>query len=254
MTTTIAILGSCVSEDWYHHQNPRQRLDVKLKPRYQPSTLISAMADPIGMTVDPGPALKELEAASLTADFDKSFLATLAQIQPDMLIVELLYDSRRGVIALDGSWISSTYLLRRSALPEAVKTLPDVSVISEPERYYALFRDAARKFSKFMSESLPACRIVLHQARWSEFFLDEDGVLRSYPHSEQRNYHRANLRLISLERIFREEVTCASIRVDDIPTFADSRHIWGPAPDHYIKPYYAEFTDQLRKLIAEPAG
>ena len=26
VTTTIAILGSCVSEDWYHHQNPRDRL------------------------------------------------------------------------------------------------------------------------------------------------------------------------------------------------------------------------------------
>lgn len=250
MTTTIAILGSCVSEDWYHHQDPRHRLDVKLKPRYQPSTLISTMAEPIDMPVDPGPALVEQEADGLKADFDKSFLTTLANVQPDVLIVELLYDSRRGVIALNGSWISSTYILRRSALPEEVKSLPDVSVLREPERYYEHFRDAAKRFGAFLRDKLPACKIILHQARWSEFFLDEDGVLTSYPPHEQLMYFRANQRLVTLERIFREEVPCASIRVDDIPIFADSRHIWGPAPDHYVKHYYAEFTEQLRKLIA----
>lgn len=249
MTTTIAILGSCVSEDWLHHQPPQQRLDVRLSPRYQPSTLISIMAEPIDMEVTPGARIKEQEATGLKADFDKSFLAKLVDARPDILIVELLFDSRRGVIALGNSWISSTYILRRSAMPEDVKSMKDMSPIGEPERYYRHFQDAARKLNAFLREQLPDCRVILHQARWSEFFVDEDGVLNSYPALEQQHYFRANLRLLSLDRIFREEVDCLTICVDDIPVFADSRHIWGPAPDHYIKAYYHEFARQLGRLI-----
>lgn len=243
-----------MSEDWYHHQNPRHRLDVKLKPRYQPSALVSIMAKPIDMAVDPGPDLSEHEADSLKVDFDKSFLARLVEVKPDILVVELLYDSRRGVIALDGSWVTSNYILRRSAMPQEIKSLPDVTSHTKPERYFALFREAAGRLAMFLRESLPDCRVVLHEARWCEYFIDEDGILQSYAPHEQKHYFLSNLRLAVLEEIFRQQVPCDRIRVDSVPYFADSRHIWGPAPDHYIKPYYAEFTEQLRRLLAaEPA-
>lgn len=253
MTTRIGIIGSCVSEDWYHHQAPNQRLDVKFTPRYQPSTLVSLMAKPVTVPVEPGPNLTDHEAAGLRADFDKSFLSRLAEAKPDMLIVELLYDSRRGVIAMADSWISSTYILRRSNMPDEVKSLKDLSPIHEPEQYYSLFRDAAARLNLFCKQHLPDCRVVLHQARWSEFFVDENGVLQSYPPYEQRTYFRSNLRLMTLEKIFREEVPCRNICVDDIPIIADARHIWGPSADHYIKAYYHNFTDQLRALIAADA-
>lgn len=201
------------------------------------------------MTVDPGPLLKEQEAIGLKRDFDKSFLAELTDVQPDVLIVELLYDSQRGVISIDGSWITSTYILHRSTLPEELKSIPELSCREEPERYFGLFREAARNFALFVRNKLPACTIILHQARWSEYFVDEAGDLRAYPPWEQQRYFRSNLRLISLESIFREEVPCKCIRVDDLPIFADSRHVWGPAPDHFIKPYYADFIEQLRNLV-----
>lgn len=208
------------------------------------------MGKPIDRPVDPGSLLNNQEALGLRRDFDKSFLAELADVQPDVLIVELLYDSRRGVIAIDGSWVTNSYIFRRSALPEELKSLPQLSCNTEPELYFELFREAARRFALFVREKLPACKMILHQARWSEYFVDEDGNLRSYPPYEQLTNFRSNLRLMSLERIFCEEVPCETIRVDDIPIFADSRHIWGAAPDHYIKPYYASFVEQMRKLIA----
>lgn len=250
LTTKICIIGSCASEDWYYHQQATQRLDVMLSPRYQPSALISIMARPVSTPVVTGPHLNAHEADGLKADFDKSFLSKLVEANPDILIVELLYDSRRGVIALDGSWITSGYILRRSGMPDEVKHLKDLSPIYDPDRYYRLFRDAAARLNLFLKEYLPNCQVVLHQARWAEFFVDEHNALRSYPPNEQRTYFRSNLRLMALERIFIEEVSCRRICVDDVPVFADSCHIWGPAADHYVKAYYRCFTDQLRMLIA----
>ena len=251
VTIKICIIGSCVSEDWYFHQHAARELDVDLTPRYQPSALVSLMAEPISMAIDAGPGLNEHEATGLKADFDKSFLSRLVEEKPDFLIVELLYDSRRGVIALNDSWITSGYILRRSGAPEEVKRLKDLSPIYNPDQYYRLFRDAAARFNLFMRKHLPRCQVVLHQARWAEFFVDDGGVLRSYPPNEQRTYFRANLRLMTLERIFLEEVSCNRLSVDDIPIFADSRHIWGPAADHYVKAYYHCFADQHRVLIGE---
>ena len=95
MTTKIAILGTCVSEDWIHFQPPRSRLDVKLEPRYQPSSLISIVADPVVLDLQPGPRMTPQLETSLRSDLDKSFLPTLAETQPDFLIVELMFDSRK---------------------------------------------------------------------------------------------------------------------------------------------------------------
>ena len=86
----IAILGTCASEDWYHYQDPRRRLDVGLVPRYQQSALISLNCKPVSLPSELGPKVSEVDAAKLRVDFDKSFLPTLKEVKPDFLIVDLL--------------------------------------------------------------------------------------------------------------------------------------------------------------------
>lgn len=253
MTTKIAILGTCVSEDWIHFQPARSRLDVKLEPRYQPSSLISIVADPVVLDLQPGPRMTPQLETSLRIDLDKSFLPTLAETQPDILIVELMFDSRKdrggGVIAIGDSWITSSYILHRCHMPPEVTAARHLNVLDEPDVYLDLFRTSAKKLAGFLRRHLPNCKVILNQVRWAEYYIAEDGELKSYPPWEQRAYFRANLRMDRLEAVFREEIECQSIRVDDVPIFADSQHIWGSSADHFIRCYYTRFAEKLAAFI-----
>lgn len=246
MTKKLAILGTCVSADWYHFQHPSRRLDVKVLP-YQPSSIISMMADPVDIAIDEGD-LKERDVVRLKVDFDKSFLGTLVQQQPDYLIVEVLADSRRGVIPVGSSWVTRTSRLERSPTGARV-SVERFTAVRQPQAYYPLFRQSARKLNDFLQSSLGGCQVILNQARWAEYFVDDDGELQSYKPKVQNDYFVSNLRLQELEEIFAEEVPCHRLQVDDIPAFADNRHIWGVGPEHYIKAYYTSFIEQLRDIL-----
>lgn len=254
MTKRIAILGTCVSEDWVHFQNARNRLDVVLEPRYQPSSLISIVSDPVNLDLQPGPRMTPMLETALKIDLDKSFLPTLASTQPDYLIVELTFDSRKdrggGILAIGNSWITSSYILHRCQLPPDVKTARHLNVLDEPEAYLDLFRSSARKLADFLKNDLSDCKVILNQVRWAEYYVAEDGELRSYSPWEQRAYFRANLRLDRLEAVFGEEINCRHIFVDDVPIFADSQHIWGASADHFIRYYYTRFAEKLAACIA----
>jgi hypothetical protein len=252
MTTKLAILGSCVSEDWVHFQDARRRLDVRLVPKYQPSSLISVTSRPLDLAIEPGSLLKPEEALALKVDIDKSFLPRLAVVQPDILIVELLTDSRRslGVISVGDSWITNSYILQRCSLPQEVKNGRYLNVMDHEDEYMAVFRESIMKFREFMIRNLPNCRVVLNQARWAEYFIDATGELNSYPPLEQLSSFRANLRLKLLEDCFADEIACERISVDDVPIFADDQHIWGAANDHFARVYYTRFAEKLGMLIA----
>ena len=256
MTTTIAILGSCVSEDWYHFQGVHNRLDVRLVPRYQLSSLISIMSKPLAAAIEPDPLLKPAELVALRIDLDKSFLSRLSDAKPDILILELLGDSRRslGVISVGDSWITNSYILQRCNLPSEVRDGKYLNVMDDPDAYIALFRQSARAFGEFMKRELPRCRMVINQARWAEYFLDAKGELISYPPLKQLSSFQANARLELLENTLAKEIACDRIAVDDIPAFADEQHIWGPSPDHFTRVFYTSFADKLRDYIAHLAS
>ncbi len=250
MTKKIAILGSCVSEGWFHHQRVNHRLDAELVPRYQPSTIASMAARPLDMAADAGQALNPQDALALKMDFDKSFLDVVASAQPDILIVELLRDSRNGAMSFGGSWITPNYILKRSAMAPQTAGATTLTPVVEPDAYFELFSQSSRTLNAFFRERIPHCRIVLNKVRWAEYFIDEDGTLQSYRPWDQNSYFVSNLRLDTLEKLFAEEVTCESIKIDEVPIFADLQHIWGPAPDHFVRYYDVAFGEKLRALMS----
>ena len=253
MTKKIAILGSCVSEDWYHFQDVHARLDAVVPMRYQLSSLISIMAEPVRIDVEIGDNLKRLEKVSLQMDFDKSFLRRLIELKPDVLIVELLADGRDGnyggVIEADGSWISSTYILTRTPMHERFSASRHLDIFNDPDEYIALFRQSAKRLQEFLARELPDCKVILNQARWAEYFVDEHGNVHSYSPWEQNSYLRYNFRVDLLEKIFTEEVRCDVLRIDEVPIFADVQHIWGRSADHYVRYFYTSFTRKLGELM-----
>jgi len=65
-----------------------------------------------------------------------------------------------------------------------------------------------------------------------------------------RSYMRQVQDLGLLEKVFIEEVPCQRILIDDVPIFADDRHIWGASPDHFARVFYTSFAKKLGAIIA----
>lgn len=246
----IAVLGTCASEDWYHYQNPRQRLDVKLVPPYQQSAMVSLNSKPVPLpSGDLGQALGKEEIDKLKIDFDKSFFSLLESAQPDVLIVDLLLDSRRGVIRTGDGAVTNSYIIHRSSLRDRLDFTAVFNPLVEPDKYAQEFTASVRHLGAFLKSRLPQCRIILHKARWAEYYLDKAGVLHPFEPKKQINHFVANMCIRELEQIFEREITCDVISVQDVPTIADEQHIWGFLPLHYQKSYYHEFVAKLRPLL-----
>lgn len=249
MNTKIATLGTCTSENWYHFQKVRERLDAEILP-FQPSSIISLMAKPVNLIVDPGAMLDKLEANRLRVDFDKSFLSQLVDYRPGVLIVELLADSRKGIIQVGDSFVTNSHRIEQSPMQERLGFAEPLTACSNPEEYMRLFEHSLSQLAGFLRQEIPECQIILHRARWAEYFVDENNQLQSYPPWKQNSYFVSNRRLDVMDDLFCQKIECDEIEVNDVPNFADNRHIWGPAADHYIKAYYGSFTDKLRALLA----
>lgn len=249
MARTIAILGTCASDDWFHYQDARHRLDVRLAPPYQQSSLISLAARPVPVPEDLGGQLGKSEAANLRIDLDKSFLARLADAKPDYLIVDLLIDARRGVIAMDGSWVTNSYIINRSQLAAGLEAVRRLNALEDLEAYLVPFTESLRRFAVFLNTELPRCRVILHKARWAEYFVDKDDAVHPFEPKLQMSCFAANIRMPRLEAAFEREIPCDVISIDAASIVADARHIWGLAPVHYRKDYYRSFTEQLRRII-----
>ncbi|MFN4143608.1 DUF6270 domain-containing protein [Aestuariivirga sp.] len=245
----IAILGTCASEDWFHFQDPRRRLDVRLAPPYQQSALVSLNCKPVPLPGDLGPKIREGEMQKLRADFDKSFLATLKDVKPDVLIVDLLLDSRRGVYRFGDSWVTNSYIIHRSALKERLDSRDLFDPVRDPARYLEAFTASVRYLAAFLHDNLPDCRVILHKARWAEYYVDTKGDLHPFEPKRQLSHFVGNIRAKMLETVFEREINCECVAVDDVPVIADVQHIWGFLPAHYQRDYYQSFSEKLRRII-----
>lgn len=246
---TYAVLGTCASEDWYHFQDPRNRLPVQQVAISQQTALITLNTKPVPIPADFGPDVSPEAKLKLGRDFDKSYLASLVPLKPDLLIVDLLLDSRRGVYEFEGGLVTNSYLLRKSSFKAVCAAKKTLNPVSDESRYMQAFVRALEFLSTFLKDNLPSCQVILNAARWAEYYLDEDGYIQPYASRRQVGYFVGNIRIRALEAEFRRAIPCQVISIKEVPIMADAQHIWGPNPLHYHKAYYSAFLEELRSLI-----
>ena len=160
--------------------------------------------------------------------------------------------SDSGVVAVDGSWISSSYILRRTPMGAEFSDARRFSVLDNPEDHSTLFRHSATTLQQFLRQELPHCRVILNPARWVDYFIDEQGAIQSVSSWEQNDHFRTDPRVTPLERVFSDRVKCDLLCIDEEPIFADVQHKWGRPPDQYVEYFYTTFTEKLFVLVNLP--
>lgn len=121
MPDKIAIIGSCVSEDWIHYRDLSADWPFELPPIRQHSSLVSLFSPASEAPESILASLKAFDQKQIRLDFDKRFPTHMAEAKPGVLILDFAIDSLCGVIRHGQGWITNSHMLRRTPLREALR-------------------------------------------------------------------------------------------------------------------------------------
>lgn len=246
----VAVIGSCASEDWIHYGSLDSAFDIEVPPLRQHSSLISLFARPCAVPAELGGRLNEWESRQIRSDLDKSFLQRLVSERPAAVLVDLAIDSVGGVAQFQGSLITYSYFMQRSALAAGLDPMAIFLPARAPAAYAAALVTAARRFDAFMKRELPECRVILHKCRFATAYLDKARTVRPFPENEREHFTAANNFLGLLEATAETAIACTVIDVREDPLLADETHLWGLGAMHLERRYYARFQAAFERIMS----
>jgi hypothetical protein len=250
MGDKLAIIGSCVSEDWIHFRDFASEFRFDLPPMRQHSSLLSVVSKPLDLPDGLFGQMSAWEEAQIRSDFDKSFLQRLAEASPRVLIVDLAIDAMVGVIPFGGSYVTKSYMLRKSPLFAELKARGILTPQVNQQPYLDEFAAAVKLLQRFMKHRLPQCQVILHKTRYATSVIDKAGIVRKLGEQSMAVFGPANQQLPVLEELFQQHLPCDVIALTDETWHGDERHMWGMGGMHLERGYYERFNIELAKILA----
>ena len=238
----LGIFGSCVTRDLFE--------DPALKPslaRYgSRSSLISAVAPPVGLAAERVRLQSAFQRRCVIEDFDKRFLAQLERERLDWLVVDLI-DERFDVLRTPASFVTCS-----SAYDSA--GLRDGDGFARVRRLTAeaagLLERAAEAFAERVTAVLPAERVIVHRAHWMTRYRDGE-QLHAFADDRADFAAHHNAALVHGYDALEHHLggRAATIALDGDRYLADANHRWALEPYHYEPAYNAAALVRLRELV-----
>lgn len=240
----IAIIGSCVSRDAFEFDKSNFDISAAYFPR---ASIVSLMSKPIEIdhTVlsDENQWLKWV----ILNDYNKSTITQVKAKKPDAIIVDLI-EERFDLININGNFLTrSDDLLKVYPLIKEVNAANIVSRNSNDD--ILLFSSHASLFCETLNRELPDVKVIIHDARYSDYYMDNGKIIKFDEHKCYGN-KQANARLEMYSKILIKELkNVAYIKLDNEISIANKNHKWGLSPFHYTDEYYEEFMARISYLL-----
>jgi hypothetical protein len=254
---TVAVFGSCITRDNFNSRfNPGYK-DRFVCPLHQnQSSLIALMSPPVAVDWEPlNPEMSEYDRWNVRTEFDRSFLAELVALRPELLVLDFFGDVHFGVVRMDdGRYVTDNrWKIRPTTWYRDANEAGSITPIGwrdDHDAYLELWRDAFDRFIALVRAELPGTTVVLHRGRNTNAVRLPDGSTIKL----QANRSVAPLPVQRANRLWAELDDYASSRVDRVidlrarryPTYDE--HPWGPFYVHYVPEYYTSFLDWLTDI------
>ncbi|WP_088265955.1 DUF6270 domain-containing protein [Bacillus mycoides] len=245
----VAVLGSCVTRD-----NFNSRFNYDYKRYYEcvllqnQTSIISLMEKPVKFPSHKITELNQWDANDVRTDFEKSFLIHLKEEQPDHLIIDFFGDVFFGCIRLADTYVTNNYWkLGKTQFFTEIKQPTYLNIITHTEEYLLLWKNAIDNLFKMLREELPNCKVILHKARFTDFYYDKDNELNKM--NPSIDVKVLNKYWDMLDKHILEQFNVQYIDLNDKKYFSYEQHPWGVFGVHYEMNYYSDFLKKLHKLV-----
>lgn len=241
----LAIFGSCVSRDPFV-PHPDQVRQIKF---YLARQSFVGLGNP-GVRFDPAwyDETNSFEKRCVFADLSKDNSIWAFEDGVDFLVIDYI-DERFDLLRIDRSYVSATGRIQQPGFLEChgrtMQKVPRLSAVTT-----ALWAQGAERFFTRALKTVPAERIILHEARWANNFRAPDGSLIPFGPRHRDLIAPHNALLDEYYRITKSLVPgIRSWRPADNVLFADPNHRWSKEPFHYIESYSHAFIQGFEHLV-----
>lgn len=254
---TVAVCGSCATRDNFNAGfNPDHRRWYDTALSNHQSSVLALMSPPIAPEPDQTDGLDEQGERTVRADLSRSFLAGLADLKPDYLILDFSGDVWLGALQLpDGRYLTDNiWNIRTTGYYRRLVAAGGTTALNwrtDADGYLERWIESMDRFAAFIAEHCPDTHVIVHRLRSVN-----EVTLGSA--DRPRNLRRwARLQPLAIRRInqFRNRLDEHAITAygwDSIDLRAErysayAHHPWGPFWVHYTLDYHRRFLAELHQ-------
>ncbi|MCW2759960.1 MAG: hypothetical protein JWR85_161 [Marmoricola sp.] len=255
---SVSVFGSCVTRDNFNSRfNPGYRRYFEVKLSANQTSMIALMSPPIEDAFTPLREMTDYDRWNISSDLTREFLPLLADLQPDLLILDFFGDVHFGVARLpDGRYLTDNrWKTHHTDFYTRHQQAGDLAIFkhaADPDAYFALWTEAMDRFADYVARTCPDTRVVVHRG-YNAGRVQVPGrprpiPLRKHRKSAQLDVQAANAFWSRLDDYAISTHGWDSIDLRDLeaPTYVG--HPWGAFYVHYTPDYYHRFLAELHKL------
>jgi len=261
---SIALFGSCMTRDNFNSRfNPDYKASYRCDLAQNQMSILSLMSAPVTEPWETTKAMSDYDVWNIRTEFDKAFLSELAASQTDYLLLDFFGDAHFGVLQLDDGRIitDNRWKVHATDIYQRLRDegrLTRLHPTSDPDAYFALWREAMDRFAEHVRRVAPQLRVVVHFGHHTNLL-----TLPDRPRPARLQKHRSIARIdveaanAQWRRMDEYAVEVFGARAIDLtaepfPTYDE--HPWGPFYVHYRQDYYHRFLAELHKIVIADGG
>ncbi|MBL0670957.1 hypothetical protein JD504_09375 [Aeromonas hydrophila] len=236
----IAILGSCVTKDAFKYNDGS--LDVQ-HAYYPRASIISLMSSPVDIDKNILVAENAWLNWIILNDFNKTTLTQLSAHNPSIICIDLI-EERFDVFKIQDSYITYSDELSKYH-PNARSLAAGTRISFNSEERRALFSEKLSLLCSKLNAFFDKPTIVIHKAFYSDYYLDNGNIFKFSAEQCNKNHAINEVLAFGYDYLLSHLNNAIDIDIPPQIQIANSKHIWGLSPFHYIDEYYKHFMSML---------
>jgi hypothetical protein len=251
----VAIIGSCITRDVWPIVGEAPPDDLLYISRTSLPSLFATPLAGVQVAQEPPPELAAFPHRAMVADLQKTALTALLAHRPSHIIFDFI-DERLDLLSVGGTLVTHSWELDVSGYLDQPAFENARSIARAAPASDLIWRQGAAEMLAFIASTpLREARLIVHESRWAERYLDAAGAIREFGDDVEifagkpARIADYNALLDRYYGAFRALLpNAARISAPAELQLGDSGHRWGLSPFHYVEDYYRHIRCELQAL------
>lgn len=195
-----------------------------------------------------GESKSVLDRDHFREELEKQFLTTLANEQPDILIMDFYADVMYGVVEVnnDSYMVGKGFRFKNFKAYKKLKIGKKYYPRENFDEFFELWKEKIAEFDKWAKIYIPNTEIVINKARAKKTYIDDDGNEVVRP--EKRDLDQINRLWNALDEYAIKTFGYKAIDYSQDKYYLQQNHIFGNFFVHFDQNYYDLYFSKLKEI------